>query len=153
MAASPVPGSSAPDVDLEGWLDGRAQRFRLSEQRGRTTVLAFYPGDDTPVCTKQMCSYSTDLDDLAQVGGQVWGISPQDLDSHAAFAAKRGIVLPLLADPDKVAIRAYGVGGLLAVKRSVFVVDGEGIVRWSHISALGLTFRDTKTLVGVLAAL
>ena len=153
MAASPALGSAAPEIDLPGWHDGRVQQFRLSKQRGKTTVLAFYPGDDTPVCTKQMCSYSTDLADLQEVGGQIWGISAQDVASHQAFAVKRGITLPLLADPAKKAIKAYGVGGLLAVKRSVFVVDGDGIIRWAHVSALGLTFRDSKTLVGVLAAL
>lgn len=153
MAASPVLGSPAPEIDLQGWHEGQVQRYRLSEQRGTTTVLAFYPGDDSPVCTKQMCSYSTDLADLQEVGGQIWGISVQDVASHEAFAVKRGITLPLLADPEKKAVRAYGVGGLLAVKRSVFVVDGDGILRWSHVSAIGLTFRDTKTLLGVLAAL
>ena len=153
MAASPALGSPAPDVDLEGWHDGQVQRYRLSDQRGKTTVLAFYPGDDSPVCTKQMCSYSTDLADLQDVGGQIWGISAQDVASHQAFAVKRGITLPLLADPQKKVIKAYGVGGLIAVKRSVFVIDGDGILRWSHVSSIGLTFRDTRTLVGVLAAL
>ena len=153
MAASPALGSPAPEIDLDGWYDGHIQRYRLSEQRGKTTVLAFYPGDDSPVCTKQMCSYSTDLADLQDVGGQIWGISAQDLASHEAFAVKRGITLPLLADPQKKAVKAYGVGGLIAVKRSLFVIDGDGILRWSHVSAVGLTFRDTKALVGVLAAL
>lgn len=153
MAASPVLGSPAPEIDLEGWHEGQVQRYRLSEQRGKTTVLAFYPGDDSPVCTKQMCSYSTDLADLQEVGGQIWGISAQDLASHEAFAVKRGLTLPLLADPAKKAVKAYGVGGLVGVKRSVFVVDGEGILRWSHVSAIGLTFKDTRTLVGVLASL
>lgn len=151
--ATPAIGSPAPDVDLMGWVDGGSRRFRLSEQRGHPVVLAFYPGDDTPVCTAQLCSYSDDLDDLQSLGAVVWGISKQDLASHEKFATKRGIRLPLLADPTRAAIDAYGVGGTFLVKRSVFVVDGDGVLRWSHVSSLGLTYRDSKTLTGVLAGL
>jgi peroxiredoxin Q/BCP len=150
---SPKPGDVAPEVDLPGWHDGASHRFRLSEQRGRPVVLAFYPGDDTPVCTRQLCSYSDGLDELTATGARVWGISPQGLDSHRRFAEKRGLRLPLLADPEKAAVRAYGVGGLLAVKRSVFVVDAAGCVAWSHVSGLGLTYRDTDELAAVLASL
>lgn len=154
MASSPAVGDLAPDVDLPGWHDGTERRFRLAEHRGAPVVLAFYPGDDTPVCTRQLCSYSDHLDLLTATGAQVWAISAQDLDSHRRFAAKRNLRLPLLADVDRQAIDAYGVGGLLGqVKRSVFVVDAEGLIAWSHVSTLGLTYRDSDELAGVLAQL
>jgi thioredoxin-dependent peroxiredoxin len=148
------PGDPAPDLDLPGWHDGAERRFRLSEHRGAPVVLAFYPGDETPVCTRQLCAYSDDLDRLTTTGAQVWGISAQDLASHRRFAEKRGLRLPLLADVERTAIRAYGVNGPLGhVKRSVFVVDGEGRLAWSHVSTLGLTYRDSDELAAVLERL
>ena len=148
------PGDPAPDIDLPGWHEGAERRFRLSDHRGAPVVLAFYPGDDTPVCTKQLCSYSDGLDLLTATGAQVWGISAQDVDSHRRFAEKRGLRLPLLADVDKQAIAAYGVNGPLGlVKRSVFVVDAEGRIAWAHVATVGLTYRDTDELAAVLADL
>lgn len=151
---SPALGSPAPDFSLEGVADGQRRLFNLSEARGEAVVLAFYPGDDTPVCTKQLCSYQDDLGRLADLRGQVWGISSQDIASHEAFAAKRGLSFPLLADPQRTAIRAYGVNGPLGrTKRSVFVVDASGVLRWSHVSTLGLSYQDSDTLAGVLRSL
>lgn len=128
--------------------------FSLADARGSSLVLAFYPGDDTLVCTKQLCSYQDDLARLTDLKAQVWGISAQGLDSHEKFAAKRALTFPLLADTERTAIKAYGVNGPLGhVKRSVFVIDAEGTVRWSHVSALGLTYQDTDTLADVLRTL
>lgn len=152
------PGDPAPDLDLPGWHPspdgGEQRRFRLADHRGAPVVLAFYPGDDTPVCTRQLCSYSDGLDLLTGTGGQVWGISAQDLDSHRRFADKRGLRLPLLADVDKQAARAYGVAGPLGmVRRSVFVVDADGRIAWSHVANVGLTYRDTEEIAAVLREL
>lgn len=148
------PGDPAPDLDLPGWHDGQERRFRLSDHRGAPVVLAFYPGDDTPVCTRQLCSYSDGLDALTATGAQVWGISAQDVDSHRRFADKRGLRLPLLADVDKSAVRAYGVDGPLGmVRRAVFVVDADGRIAWSHVAAVGLTYRDTDEIASVLREL
>ncbi|HWG93916.1 MAG TPA: peroxiredoxin [Mycobacteriales bacterium] len=148
------PGDPAPDVDLPGWHDGQERRFRLSDHRGAPVVLAFYPGDDTPVCRRQLCSYSDGLDELTATGAHVWGISAQDVASHRRFAEARRLRLPLLADVDRTAVRAYGVGGPLGlVKRSVFVVDADGRLAWSHVSALGLTYQDVDALRAVLDSL
>ena len=148
------PGETAPEIDLPGWHDGQERRFRLSERRGAPVVLAFYPGDETPVCTRQLCAYSDGLDELTATGAEVWGVSTQDLASHRRFAEKRGLRLPLLADVDRTAVRAYGVGGPLGlVRRSVFVVDAEGAVAWAHVSAVGLTYRGTEEIAAVLATL
>jgi peroxiredoxin Q/BCP len=154
MAQTPTLGAPAPDVDLPAWVDGSQQRRRLSEQRGTPVVLAFYPGDETPVCTRQLCAYQDDLQVLRGLGAEVWGISSQDLASHQRFAERRGLTFPLLADTDKAAQRAYGVLGPFGLtKRSVFVVDGQGLIAWSHVSTLGLTYQDVDTLAQVLTGL
>jgi peroxiredoxin Q/BCP len=152
--ASPAPGQPAPDFTLDGIEDGARRTFSPSDARGSALVLAFYPGDDTMTCTKQLCSYQDDLSLLTGLGAQLWGISPQGLDSHERFAAKRGLSVPLLADPDRVAIKAYGVNGPLGhVKRSVFVLDTDGVVRWSHVSSLGITYQDTEKIAAALREL
>jgi peroxiredoxin Q/BCP len=137
-------GQPAPDFELPGT---GGLTYRLSEQRGRWVVLAFYPGDFTPVCTRQFCSYRDAADRLDELDAIVWGISPQSADSHERFRSKYGLTVPLLADPDRAVIRAYGVlgpGGL--VRRSIFMVDPEGIVRYRHMALLGLHYRDVDSL-------
>ena len=152
--ASPAPGQPAPDFTLDGVEDGVRRSFSLSGARGSALVLAFYPGDDTMTCTRQLCSYQDDLSLLTDLGAQLWGISPQGLDSHEKFAAKRSLSFPLLADPDRFAIRAYGVNGPLGhVKRSVFVLDATGTVRWSHVSNLGITYQDSERIAAAVQAL
>lgn len=157
MPEVPGEGRPAPDFTLPGvqLTDGEAVRgeYSLSAQRGRPIVLAFYPGDDTPVCTRQMCSYSSGLEQFTDLGAQVWGISPQDVDSHERFARKHGLRLPLLADTELTATRAYGIGLGSSLRRAVFVIDADGIVRWKHVALLGLTYRDTETLTKQLSVL
>ena len=86
MASAPHVGDLAPDFALEG-TEGP---FRLSDHRGERVVLLFYPGDDTPVCTKQFCSYRDRADDMSALAATVVGISHQDVDSHEAFTATTG---------------------------------------------------------------
>ncbi|RAG81340.1 peroxiredoxin [Streptacidiphilus pinicola] len=157
MAKSPAVGAAAPDFTLPAvqLVDGAAVRseLTLSGERGHPVVLAFYPGDDTPVCTKQLCSYSSGLEQFTDLGATVWGISTQDIASHEAFAHKHGLRLPLLADTERTVAADYGITLGAMVRRSVFVVDAEGVLRWKHVAALGLTFRDVQTLTAQLALL
>ena len=157
MAKSPEVGKPAPDFTLPSLqlVDGEVVRAdrTLSEERGHPVVLAFYPGDDTTVCTKQLCSYSSGLEAFTDLGATVWGISVQDLDSHEAFARKHGLRMPLLSDTERKAVAAYGIGLAGLVRRAVFIVDAEGVLHWKHVAALGLTFRDVDTLTHQLAAL
>jgi peroxiredoxin Q/BCP len=137
-------GDSAPDFELLG-TGGRT--VRLADFRGRWLVLAFYPGDFTPVCTRQFCSYRDAADRLDELDAEVVGVSPQSLESHERFRAKYGLTVPLLADPERKTIRAYGVlgpGGI--VRRSIFIVDPEGIVRYRQVALLGLGFQDVEDL-------
>jgi peroxiredoxin Q/BCP len=149
MAKKPQVGEQAPDFELPG-TDGP---FRLSEHRGERVVLLFYPGDNTPVCTKQFCSYRDRADDFSGLGATVVGISGQDLDSHEAFVAKHSLNVPLLADVDKAVARKYDAVNALGVKRAVIVIDEQGIVRHRHDHRLGLDFQSVDELKGVLDAL
>jgi peroxiredoxin Q/BCP len=143
-------GDRAPDFTLPG-TGGRT--YSLSEYAGRPVVLVFYPGDDTPVCTKQLNTYNDDFASFAEVGAQVLAISPQDVESHERFAARHGFSFPLLADTDKVVAGAYGTLGPLGFpRRSVFVVDAGGVVRYAHRALAGLTFRSTSELVRAVEA-
>jgi thioredoxin-dependent peroxiredoxin len=158
MAKTPDAGIAAPDFTLPGVLvlGGEATRgdYTLSEQRGKPVVLAFYPGDDTSVCTKQLCFYTADLSRFNDLGATVWGISPQDLDSHERFARKHGLTLPLLADVGLTVVRQYGISlGGAGLRRSVFVIDADGIVRWKNVTLIGLTFPRTETITAQLRAL
>jgi len=137
-------GDSAPEFELQG-TGGRT--VRLADFRGRWLVLAFYPGDFTPVCTRQFCSYRDAADRLDELDAEVLGVSPQTLDSHERFRAKHGLTVPLLADPERDMIRAYGVlgpGGM--VRRSIFIVDPQGIVRYRQVALLGLHYQDVDDL-------
>lgn len=144
-------GDPAPDFTLPGTPGGKP--YTLSDLRGQVVVLVFYPGDDTLVCTEQLVNYSTDLARFSDLGAQVLGISPQDVESHEQFADRHDLGFPLLADTRKDVGRAYGlVGPLGFYKRSVFVVDAQGVVRYAHRSSHGLTYRPTEELVSAVRA-
>ncbi len=141
-------GDKAPAFTLMG---SGGKSYSLSDYLGKPVVLVFYPGDNTAVCTKQLCSYNNELAQFNNIGAQVLGISAQDVASHDAFSAKHGFGFPLLADTTKEVAKAYGILGLLGmVRRSIFVIDSQGVVRYAHRSAMGLTFRPVDELVAVL---
>jgi len=138
-------GDRAPDFTLVG--SGGASHS-LADYRGHPVVVVFYPGDDTPVCTKQLNSYNNDLEQFEQVGAQILAISAQDVASHDKFTGKYGFKFPLLADPDKAVAGLYGTLGPLGFpRRSVFVIDGEGVIRYAHRAIAGLTFRPVSELI------
>jgi thioredoxin-dependent peroxiredoxin len=150
MASGITVGDTAPEFTLPGTGD---RSYSLSEYRGQPVVLVFYPGDNTPVCTKQLNSYTADIGHFDGVGAQVLAISPQSVDSHEGFAAKHGFKFPLLADTDKKVAALYGTLGPLGYpRRSVFVVDAGGVVRYAHRAIAGLTFRSTDELVRAVEA-
>jgi thioredoxin-dependent peroxiredoxin len=138
-------GDVAPDFTLPGTPEGT--EYSLSQYRGQVVVLAFYPGDNTAVCTTQLNQYNGDLDEFTNLGAVLLGISPQDVASHEEFSCKQGFGFPLLADVDKKVGEAYGVLGPVGFyRRSVFVVDGEGIIRYAHRAIAGLTFKSSDEL-------
>jgi peroxiredoxin Q/BCP len=135
-------GEQAPDFELPG-TDGP---FRLSEHRGERVVLLFYPGDNTPVCKKQFCSYRDRADDFAALDATVVGISAQDLASHEGFILKDSLTVPLLADVDKTVGKAYSASG----KRAVVIIDEQGVVRHRHDHRLGLDYQSVDDLKAAL---
>lgn len=144
-------GDRAPDFTLPG-TGGRT--YSLSDFAGRPLVLVFYPGDDTPVCTRQLNAYNDGLDQFAELDAQVVGISAQSVDSHEAFASKHGFKFPLLADPDKEVAAAYGTLGPIGFpRRSVFIIDADGVIRYAHRAIAGLTYRPVSELVSELKKL
>jgi len=153
MSTGPAVGDLAPDFTLPGTSpDTGDTELTLSAARARPVVLAFYPGDETPVCTRQLCSYQHDLDLLVNLDALLWGISSQDLDSHRKFQAHRGLTFPLLSDPDNKVFTAYGLGSLLN-RRAVFVIDAGGRITYKHVSTTGLTYRKSDEIAAALLAL
>ena len=144
-------GSAAPEFALPGWYERSEARFDLGAERGHPVVLAFYPGDERLVCTRQLCAYSDSIADLHLYDAVVWGIAPQDVDSHRAFAQGRKLTMPLLADTDKVVARAYGIVGPMGLRRSVFVVDAAGRIAWRWVAALNVVFPGVDELRRALA--
>ena len=146
----------APSFQLAGTdgTDAGRRIYALEEFRGHPVVLVFYPGDDTPVCTAQLNRYTKEFPSFAGVGATVLALSPQSVDSHERFVANQGgFAFPLLADPDKAVGEAYGVVGPLGFyRRSTFVVDTDGVVRWVQRSITGLTFPSSADLVEAVAA-
>jgi thioredoxin-dependent peroxiredoxin len=144
-------GDLAPEFTLPGT---GARTYSLSEFRGCTVVLAFYPGDNSPVCTMQLNSYNHDLAEFAEFDAQIVGLSPQGVESHEGFSAKQGgFDFPLLADTEKAVGKLYGILGPLGFyRRSVFVVDRNGVISYAHRSATGITFKKSDELIEAVRA-
>jgi peroxiredoxin Q/BCP len=158
MAKAPETGQAPPDftapgIELSG-DDASQGEYTLSQQLGKPVVLAFYPGDNTAVCTRQLCSYTSGLESFTNFDATVWAISPQGLASHEAFARKYKLAFPLLADEGLTVARKYGITlGGAGLRRSVFVIDADGVLRWKHVTLVGLTFPSAATIAEQLASL
>lgn len=144
MARHPAVGEAAPDFELEG----TSGRFSLADHRGERVMLLFYPGDETPVCTKQFCSYRDNAEAFGSLGVTAVGISGKDVESKKSFAGNHALDVPLLADADGEVSRAYGAYSTLAKssKRAVVVIDEEGKVAYRHDHAIGLDFQTAADL-------
>jgi len=159
-------GDVAPDFELPGT---GGEVYKLSDLRGKNVVLAFYPGDETRVCTAQFCSYRDNGDRIDQLDAEVLGISPQSVDSHERWMQEKSLNVPLLADEDLAVSKTYGVTGWVGplgklavvkeapggryVMRSIFVIDAEGIVRYKHVTRTGSNFQTVDDLEQAVAAL
>ncbi len=150
MSSGPRVGDRAPDFEL-GSTGGP---IRLSERLAQGPVLlVFYPGDDTPVCTRQLCDYRDNLGVFSELGVQVIGLNPQSSDSHETFAKKHGLPFPLVSDPERQACRAYGAVGLLGMtKRALFLIGRDGKVKYRRTD-LPLFRRSAAELKQVMAGL
>ena len=133
----PKVGAPAPDFTLK---DGNGDDWRLSANRGKVVVLLFYPGDETPICTRQMCSVRDRWEDYSTTGAEVVGISTDSVESHQKFAEHHELPLRLLSDPSAEVANLYGARSLIPgkVARSVFVIDANGVMRYRDVRPLGL---------------
>jgi peroxiredoxin Q/BCP len=149
---SPQVGDPAPDFTLK---DGSGNDWRLSDKRGQVVVLLFYPGDETPICTRQMCSVRDRWEDYSATGAEVVGLSTDSVESHQKFAEHHDLPLRLLSDSSQAVANLYGARSLIPgkVARSVFVIDANGVIRYRDVRPLGL-FRpkDDEVIKAISAA-
>ena len=147
------PGSTAPDFTLP---DQDGHKVSLGDFAGRRLVLAFYPGDWSPVCTDQLSIYQEVLGEIEERGAALVGVSVDSTFSHAAFRERHGLTMPLLSDfhPKGAVCDAYGA--LIAERghanRSLVLVDGEGAVAWSHAAPTPLEIPGANLIFDALDA-
>ena len=142
----------APDFTLK---DGNGEDWRLSDQRGKVVVLLFYPGDETPVCTRQMCSVRDRWDDYLATGAEVVGISGDSVESHKSFAEHHNLPLRLLSDSKREVAKLYGAESFIPgrVARAVFVIDPKGMLRYRDVRPIGLFKpKDDATIAAIKEA-
>ncbi|MBA3770296.1 MAG: peroxiredoxin [Blastocatellia bacterium] len=145
-------GIRAPSFDLK---DGDGEEWSLSNYIGRTVVLLFYPGDNTPVCTMQLCSVRDHWSEYQATGAEVVGISTDSVESHKDFAEKKQLPLRLLSDTDGKVSAIYGMKSWLPGRsaRGVVVIDKEGKIAYHKVQAVSL-FKpsDDDVLAAIKAA-
>ena len=137
-------GTKAPDFEA---ASNELGTVRLSDLKGKTVIVYFYPKDQTPGCTVEACGFRDANAQLQAAGAVVLGVSKDSLKSHASFATKQRLNFPLLSDPQGAIITAFGAWKqksmfghtALGIRRCTFVIDGEGIIRlvWPDVKASG----------------
>lgn len=143
---------ASPDFTLK---DGDGNNWRLSDHKGKPVVLLFYPGDNTPVCTAQMCSVRDHWSEYQATGAEVVGISTDTVESHKGFAETNQLPLRLLSDADRKVSEMYDMKSWIPGRsaRGVVVIDGDGKVAYHKVQAVSL-FRpaDDDVLAAILLA-
>ena len=143
-------GTKAPEFSLKDTPD---QKVALSDLKGRPVILVFYPADFSPVCGDELALFNEILPEFQKHNAQLLGISVDNVWCHLAFAKNRNLHFPLLSDfhPKGEVAQRYGVyrqqDGI--TERALFVIDGQGITRWSYVSPIGVN----PGVNGVLTAL
>lgn len=145
-------GEKAPGFSL---FDGNGNKWALADHLGKIVVLMFYPGDNTPVCTAQLCSVRDHWSEYQATGAEVVGISTDSVESHKGFAEKNELPLKLLADTDGEVSKKYGMRSWVPGRsaRGVVVIDKEGRIAYSKAEAISL-FRpkDDDVLAAIAKA-
>jgi len=140
----PQVNDQAPPFTLP---DSEGNTFSLADQAGRKTLLVFYPGDNTPVCTKQLCDYRDGIEAFEGLGVDVVGISNDNAETHRKFSQKHRLPFRLLTDADLEVAGLYDSKGLLGMKRSVFLVDESGVIRYRHVESIPVFRRKREELL------
>ena len=140
----------APDFTLN---DQDGNEFSLRRQAGRRLLLVFDPGDGTPVCTRQLCEYRDGFEEFSDLGVELVGISPDDARSHRTFRDRHELPFTLLSDSNLEVARRYGCKALVGMKRGVFLIDEDQVIRYAHVEPLALFRRGKDELVQVIRQL
>jgi peroxiredoxin len=152
MPNAPQVGDPAPDFTLPSTSGEISLSARLATG---PVLLVFYPGDDTPVCTRQLCNYRDNLDVFAELDIQVVAINPQSESSHGKFASKHDLPFPLVSDAGGTVCKAYGAVNFLGMaKRALVLVGRDGRVRWrrSDLPIFHQSADDIRDAVAELAS-
>lgn len=148
MASNLQEGERAPDFTLP---DDTGEPVNLHDRLEEgPAMLVFYPGDFTPVCTRQLCNYRDNYGQFRELGVQVFGISDDPVERHAEFREAEQLPFRLLADPDKEVIDEYTGSGLLSgggAHRGNFIIDRDGIIRYAHVETVSLFRRKADELL------
>jgi peroxiredoxin Q/BCP len=127
--SDPLPvGTVAPDFTL---MDDAGNEVRLSALRGKDVVLVFYPGDDTPGCTRQLCQLRDSWENARARGVEVFGVNPGSARSHAGFRSHHKLPFPLLVDVGRKLTSLYNANGII-VKRTVYLIGRDGVIRFAQ---------------------
>lgn len=139
-------GDDAPDFTLQ---DGDGKDWKLSERRGKTVVLLFYPADNTPVCTKQLCSVSDNWEEYAKTGAEIVGVSTDSVASHKGFAEKYNFPFTLLSDESGETVEKFGVKSWIPGRsaRAVVVIDKNGKVAYHKTQSISLFRPDNAEIL------
>ncbi|MEE4216412.1 MAG: peroxiredoxin [Xanthomonadales bacterium] len=143
-------GDKAPLFALQ---DDQGETFELEQHLGEKILLVFYPGDDTPVCTRQLCDYRDGIEAFEGLGVSVVGISGDSGESHRKFREKHDLPFTLLSDPDLSVAAQYDSKGMLGMKRSVFLVDEQGVIRYRHVESVAVFRRKREELLEAISAI
>ncbi len=144
----------APDFSLTADDGTTFSLFsQLKAQPNTRILLVFYPADESPVCTAQLCEYRDEIDEFKGLNATIVGISAQNSASHIKFKQKRQLPFTLLSDIGLNVAKLYGAKGLLGMKRATFLIDASGILRYQHVEATALFRRTAEELVTVLKRL
>ena len=127
--SDPLPaGTLAPDFAA---FDDSGRPVSISGLRGRNVVLVFYPGDDTPGCTKQLCDFRDRWEQARSQGAEVFGVNPQSREKHTKFRNKFNFPFPLIVDEGRRIAKLYNTDGLI-IKRTVYLIGPDGIIRFAR---------------------
>ena len=142
--------TKAPNITLR---DSDGQQVSLSDFTGKKVLIIFYPGDDTPVCTAQLCDYRNNVLEFTKRGIVVLGISPDSQTSHKSFAERNKLPFTLLSDTEKKTAKAYDALGFLGMSQRAYVlVDEEGKVLLAYSDFLPIIYQPMKDLLAKIDA-
>ncbi len=146
-----VIGKRAPDFTLKDHHGGTVTLSQVTSVA--PVLLAFYPGDFTLICTKQMCNYRDNFQSFIKQGIQIFGISSNSIEQHVQFAKEYEFPFLLLSDPGNKVAKIFGCTSLLmfgAVSRALFIVNTKGVILYRYVEPTSLTHRKADELIGII---